>query len=321
MNATPAPRRARVIVSSTAVAGLFLAGAAVTQHQLSPRQPAARPWSRTAPAPFPIADVAKGDDVTADRDRRHHARAASPARCSGVLKDGIAPDLDMVMVRLSSPEIDRVGGIWQGMSGSPVYAEDGRLIGAVAYGLSWGPSPVAGVTPFEDMDDYLDAPRRPTRVKISKAAGAQHRPPVRRHAPPRPSRASPAAGCRWASPGVAAPTGLARRQDSKKHAWLPKSTYAIGAVDGATADAGRRQIVAGGNLAASLSYGDITMAGVGTTTSVCDGKVVGLRSPDDLPAHDHAEPAPRRRALHPGGLPGRAVQGREPRGPGRHHHR
>ncbi|CAB4721757.1 MAG: hypothetical protein F2667_10615 [Actinobacteria bacterium] len=45
------------------------------------------------------------------------------------------------------------------------------------------------------------------------------------------------------------------------------------------ADAGSADIVAGGNLAASLSYGDISFAGVGTATTVCDGKVVGFGHP------------------------------------------
>ena len=85
----------------------------------------------------------------------------------------------MVMMRLSSPEIDRVGGIWQGMSGSPVYAEDGRLIGAVAYGMSWGPSPVAGVTPFADMDTYLPP------AGTARPSGSATAPPV--PSPPRPA--------------------------------------------------------------------------------------------------------------------------------------
>ncbi len=78
----------------------------------------------------------------------------------GVLDDGIAVGLDMIMVELESPALERAGGIWQGMSGSPVYV-DGQLLGAVAYGLSWGPSPIAGVTPFSEMDDYLAARRAP----------------------------------------------------------------------------------------------------------------------------------------------------------------
>src|SRR5262245_51372609 len=34
----------------------------------------------------------------------------------GVLNDGIAPGIDMIMVRLTNDEINRVGGIWAGMS-------------------------------------------------------------------------------------------------------------------------------------------------------------------------------------------------------------
>ena len=41
-------------------------------------------------------------------------------------------------------------------------------------------------------------------------------------------------------------------------------------------------VVAGGNLAASYSYGDITMGGVGTATSVCNNKVVGFGHPMDF---------------------------------------
>ena len=90
-----------------------------------------------------------------------------------MLDDGIAPGLDMVIVDLDSPAISAAGGIWQGMSGSPVYAGDGRLIGAVAYGLAYGPSPIAGVTPFEDMDDYLAAPPGPAKADIDRDTAQQ----------------------------------------------------------------------------------------------------------------------------------------------------
>ena len=58
---------------------------------------------------------------------------------------------------------------------------------------------------------------------------------------------------------------------------MPTATYRMGVAaapgDGA---AGPETIVAGGNLAATVSYGDVTQGGVGTATSVCNGKVVGL---------------------------------------------
>ena len=40
------------------------------------------------------------------------------ARVLGVLTDGIAPEVDMILVEADSPALDRVGGIWAGMSGS-----------------------------------------------------------------------------------------------------------------------------------------------------------------------------------------------------------
>ena len=43
-------------------------------------------------------------------------------------------------------------------------------------------------------------------------------------------------------------------------------------------------MVAGGNMAAAMSYGDITQGGVGTATSVCDGRVVGFGHPPRSPA-------------------------------------
>ncbi|MQA83784.1 MAG: hypothetical protein GEV03_03880 [Streptosporangiales bacterium] len=85
----------------------------------------------------------------------------------GVLEDGIAPGVDMIVVEADSPTLDRVGGIWAGMSGSPVYADDGRIIGAVAYGFSLGPSKIGGITPAEEMLEVLDDPAQvqATRAK------------------------------------------------------------------------------------------------------------------------------------------------------------
>jgi hypothetical protein len=44
-------------------------------------------------------------------------------------------------------------------------------------------------------------------------------------------------------------------------------------------DAGPEDLVAGGNLGAAISYGDITAGGVGTVTSVCDDRLVGFGHP------------------------------------------
>ena len=79
----------------------------------------------------------------------------------GVLEDGIGAGRDMIIIEVSDlpgrEVISAGGGIWAGMSGSPVYI-NGQLLGAVAYGFSAAPSPIGGVTPAADMLDLLDLP-------------------------------------------------------------------------------------------------------------------------------------------------------------------
>ncbi|CAI9414328.1 hypothetical protein [Nocardioides sp. T2.26MG-1] len=264
-----AHRRGRAL-ASLITAGLGLAAVTGVTGTAQAADPAG-----DCATPYPIADLAGGQPVTGLTVSHGTTPDGFTGEVLGVLDDGIAPDIDMVMVRLTSPEIDRVG-IWQGMSGSPVYAADGRLIGAVAYGLAMGASPVAGVTPFADMDDYLGNVAR--RVTVDQAAART----IARHTDV--SAADAAEGFRQlpAPLGVA---GVGARQlelaadHAGKRTYLPRSAYAVGRASGQAA--GPETVVAGGNLAASLAYGDITMAAIGTATSVCDGRVVGFGHPLD----------------------------------------
>ncbi|WP_372727089.1 SpoIVB peptidase S55 domain-containing protein [Nocardioides sp.] len=269
--------RRRALASSAALTGLVLSGLAATSvsAQSAPPDPSADPPADCA-VPFPVADVAKGDAVNGLTVSDGTTPEPFTGEVLGVLEDGIAADLDMVMVRLNSAEIDRVGGIWSGMSGSPVYASDGRLIGAVAYGLSWGPSPVAGVTPFEEMDDYLGgvAPRRIPVTKEQARAIARDSEVTRAQAEQGFAQLKMPMGVSGVRAGR-----LAQAKRTKQHPWLPHSTYRAGAVRAAGQAPGAETIEAGGNMAASLSYGTVTMAAVGTATSVCDGEVVGFGHP------------------------------------------
>lgn len=234
-------------------------------------------------APFPVAELAKNDPVTGLTVTTGTEPQSFTGEVLGVLTDGIAPGLDMIMVKVDPSglgiDTDEVRGIWQGMSGSPVYAADGRLIGAVAYGLAWAEqSWVAGVTPFEEMDDYLSsgAAGRQT-VKLS---GAHARTVAR------------AAGVSDAQarkgftqlPLPTVVTGVPARflevtkAEARQHPWLMRGAQAAGRATGEAAPTAD-SIVAGGNLAAALAYGDVTMAGVGTATSVCGDEVVGWGHP------------------------------------------
>jgi hypothetical protein len=197
----------------------------------------------------------------------------------GVLDDGIAPGIDMILVRLTSTEIDRVGGIWAGMSGSPVYAEDGRLIGAVSYGLAFGPSPVAGVTPAAAMQALLDGgpgtASVATRGKVSIPDRTAEKIVAEGYATT--SEVSSGMTRLPLSFGVSGMANAKRLQQFANRFGLNDvRVYSTGS---ASPTDPAEEIVAGGNIAVTFAYGDLTAGGVGTATQVCDDEVVAFGHP------------------------------------------
>jgi hypothetical protein len=222
--------------------------------------------------PFPVSELTDGQAVNGLTVSKGTTPEPFTGEFIGVINDGIAPGVDMVMARLTSSEIDRVGGIWAGMSGSPVYAADGRLIGAVAYGLA-GTTPVAGITPFEEMTDYIGATIAP-RIKVNSRTAQK----IATSSDVSTSTAS--TGFRQL-PLLTSVTGVSPQRLSATagdRKYLKSGARTAGALSGASApDADT--VVAGGNLGAAVSWGDIIFGGVGTATSVCNGKVVGFGHP------------------------------------------
>ncbi|MCS6849614.1 MAG: hypothetical protein NZ700_00415 [Gemmataceae bacterium] len=88
------------------------------------------------------------------------------AEVLGILKN-TSPGRDLVVCRLSGLDLERTGVI-AGMSGSPIYI-DGKLLGAVAYTWPFGKEPIAGVTPFCQMHDYVEAYERRDLVEQGEA--------------------------------------------------------------------------------------------------------------------------------------------------------
>lgn len=66
------------------------------------------------------------------------------------------PRQDLILVKTFHPRLE-VAKVVAGMSGSPIYL-DGKMIGAYAYGWSFGSEPIAGVTPIRSMLDDLARP-------------------------------------------------------------------------------------------------------------------------------------------------------------------
>jgi hypothetical protein len=236
------------------------------------------------PDAYPLSQVTKGLEVTGLTVSHGTEPDQITGTIVGRIEDGIAPGVDMIIARMSGSEItdpktgDVWRGIWAGMSGSPVYAPDGRLIGAVSYGLSYSPSDYAGITPAAQMyrvRDYqsaakparaLDVPDRLARrmradgVTQPQLAAGYHRLPV-----PRTISGLPTTRM----------GRVAKRADYSGREGLVSGF-------GSTTSEDPAAIVAGGNLVASLSYGDITYAGTGTATAVCDGEVLAFGHPFGL---------------------------------------
>jgi len=258
--------RAKVLASAAVTAGLCLTGTAA----LSTPSQAATGSCDTA---FPVANLTPDQVVHGLTVSSGTTPSAFDGSVIGVLHDGIQPGVDMVMMKLSSPGITDVGGIWEGMSGSPVYASDGSLIGAVAYTLSYGPTPIAGITPWEDMEAYAGTPAPPLHVKISSAAAKKIA------AASDVTKAQAASGFReLQAPTVVSGLGPRALAKATGRPYLSSGVTAAGRATGASSpDAS--DMVAGGNLVATEATGDIVFGGLGTITSVCAGRVVGFGHP------------------------------------------
>lgn len=272
-------RSRRTVATALAGALSVVAAGALTA---APARSVPAPADAQCPQTYPVADLVKGQAV----DGLTVSSGSSPETFTGTVlgtvADGIGADLDLIVVRLTSPEIDRVGGIWQGMSGSPVYAADGRLIGAVSYGLAFGSSPVAGVTPADDMKALIGTAAPSTAKpaqRVSLPAGLRAR-----------VAASGATTEREAGSGLerlAVPVGVsglssARLKKLSRVLDLGDVRLYRSAAAAAAPASGPAEIFAGSNLAASYSYGDFSAVGTGTTTMVCDGVVVGFGHPFDF---------------------------------------
>jgi hypothetical protein len=168
------------------------------------------------------------------------------------------------------------------MSGSPVYV-DGRLLGAVAFGFTAAPSPIGGLTPAEEMVKLLDLPAS------AKAAASERLPDVVA-VPPEfqsllsPQDAAPSGATLQRLPlplGVSGlnPQRLAMLQSDVTKAGLPLVAHAGCSQAAPTETTPFAEPTVGGNFVAALSYGDVTAAGTGTTTAVCDGTALAFGHP------------------------------------------
>ena len=277
--------RGRIAASLAASLGLVAAAGAVTTGPAQSVEPAG-----DCPTAFPVAELIAAVDAGQDVPvaGKTVSKGTVPGDFTGsvigVVDSGIAPDVDMIMADLSSPALTEAGGVWSGMSGSPVYAEDGRLIGAVAYGLSYGPSTIAGITPYEEMATQLtaDSAAQPARqVDLSQREAEQ----VAAESSVTRSEAEQGfSRLRMPRSFVGVRGALLDRAvtqappHARSRRYVAKNASA-GTMGARASAADASSLVAGGNLGATFAHGDITAGGVGTVTAVCGDRLVGFGHP------------------------------------------
>jgi len=220
------------------------------------------------------------------------------AEVLGVLRD-VSPGRDMVLCRLTGCNLEHAG-IIQGMSGSPIYIQ-GKLLGAVAFAWEFAKDPIAGVTPFSQMIQYVRSNDRriaaeskeigsqkfraaslPIVPLIDGLAGDETRPTW-----PSLSTALPVAGG-----GVAGMTPIVTPLAAS--GFTPRALSTLGdrlrplgmapmaggaASERIIREEGDRPLVPGSPLSIAMVTGDFDLSGIGTVTHVEGNRVYGFGHP------------------------------------------
>ncbi|MGN0063447.1 MAG: hypothetical protein ACI379_04340 [Nocardioides sp.] len=269
-------------LAALAAGGLITAGLTVAL----PAQAATPGSGPGCPEAFPAANLVVGQTTATGlttagsytRGGTEHLSTTTPEEFTGVYR-GTVEDAygDLFVFELEGSRItdengDIDAGIWAGISGSPLYASDGTLIGSVSYTFGgYENTNYAGVTPAADIYallDHPDAQQLPAKVALD---AAERRDLTKAGVP----AAAAAAGLKKLAPvsTLAGTRGLPERTQKRiaKQARvdLPMATAGTSAQDEEI------EIVPGGSVAFAASYGTLPFYSVGTAVAVCDDVVLG----------------------------------------------
>jgi putative cell wall-binding protein len=233
------------------------------------------------PTPYPVEHIRDGMTATGWTVSRGGTPEPFTVEVVGVQDHFFLHDRSIIVVDTDRPgndAIHRAGGIWAGMSGSPIYAPDGRLLGALSFGFSFGPSKLAGLTPAQEMLDVLAYPRSgaaagaPESVQVQGTLAEE----VRDREGLRASGREPEL--------VAMRTPVQvrdKRAADLVNQLAERERLGITAYPASRAGASAPTAVSaaprpGGNFAAALSYGANAMYGSGTTSFVCGDQAMAF---------------------------------------------
>jgi hypothetical protein len=235
----------------------------------------------TPPAVFPIDQLTDGMQATGWTVLQGTQPESFGIKILGVLPDAIAPGDDLILVRAHGANIDAIGGMGPGFSGSPVYI-NGELVGSVSYSLNGGNAHYGALTPGQELVDILMNPRArsaasATRVRLTRA----ERRLVARDA----NTSIAATGASLTQiPTPLAFAGATDQRAAKLQTKLAKQGISVEPYRASSSTSsgqlsGGDPIVPGGVFTAALSYGAVAYAGVGTVTIVCGDYVVAFGHP------------------------------------------
>jgi hypothetical protein len=213
------------------------------------------------------------------------------AEVLGVMR-GVSPGRDMVLCRLTGCNLEHAG-IIQGMSGSPIYI-DGKLLGAVAFAWEFAKDPIAGVTPFQQMVQYVRSSDRRIAAEAAEKGGGGVRASVSPQVEgladeedpsslgPVPVSGGTLAGMRPIATPLAAsgfgPRALAMMETRFRPLGL--APMAGGAApERVVQEEGDKPLVPGAPLSIAMVTGDFDLSGIGTVTHVEGDRVYGFGHP------------------------------------------
>jgi hypothetical protein len=234
----------------------------------------------TPPTVFPEDQLTDGMQATGWTVLKGTQPESFGVRILGVLTDAIAPGDDVILVRAHGANIDAIGGMGPGFSGSPVYIND-ELVGSVSYGLG-GDAHYGALTPGQELVDVLMNPtaRSAASAKTIRLTRADRR-LVARDA----NTSIQAIGTSLAQIpiplAVAGATNERATELAKKLAkqGISVEPYRASSSTSSSQLSGGDPMVPGGVFTAALSYGSVAYAGIGTTTIVCGDYVVAFGHP------------------------------------------
>jgi hypothetical protein len=219
------------------------------------------------------------------------------AEVLGVMSD-VSPGRDMVLCRLTGCNLEHAG-IIQGMSGSPIFI-DGKLLGAVAFAWEFAKDPIAGVTPFSQMIQYVRSNDRRIAAESKEIGNGKFRATALSAVPiiegqggeaaaPPSSSAMPLAVSGGGMAGMVpivtplassgfSPRALSLLADRLQPLGMaPMSGGA--AADRIIREEGDKPLVPGSPLSVALVTGDFDLSGIGTVTHVEGDRVYGFGHP------------------------------------------